>query len=92
MQEQSVIFAGTAGGLYRSRDLGSSWQSVGEGMTNKFITALATRPGSPDTLYAGTNGGVFKTTDGGAHWKAVALLPKESSANTDSRPATPNEN
>jgi photosystem II stability/assembly factor-like uncharacterized protein len=33
------------------------------------ITALATVPGSPDTVYAGAaQGGVWKTTDGGTNW------------------------
>jgi len=54
------LFAGTAQGVFRSRDQGESWTPVNTGLTNTAILALALDP--RQVLYAGTEGGgVFRS-------------------------------
>ena len=79
----STVFAGTAkGGLFRSRDGGSSWQWVARvpGVRRPkaylafpwAVVAIAIDPLHPDTIYAGSQtGGILKSSDGGTTW-AVA--------------------
>jgi hypothetical protein len=48
----NVVFAGTAGGVFKSSDGGATWNPVNEGLTDLEVQALA----SPSAmLYAGTN-------------------------------------
>ena len=79
----NVVYEGGAdGGVWKSTDGGSSWQSVGEQIATQSIGAIAIAPNAHDTLYVGTgeantNGdsyfgyGIFKTTDGGSSWTKV---------------------
>jgi photosystem II stability/assembly factor-like uncharacterized protein len=79
----STVFAGTAqGGLFRSRDGGSSWQWVARvpGVRRPkayvadpwTVVAIAIDPLHPDTVYAGSRtGGILKSTDGGTTWAAA---------------------
>ncbi|HEX2060602.1 MAG TPA: hypothetical protein VHK90_07665 [Thermoanaerobaculia bacterium] len=75
-----VLYAGNAGGVFRSDDGGRSWRNVsgiaGESLRN--VTLLAVDPVDPDTVLAARQiheylGEVYKTTDGGAHWTRLAL-------------------
>src|SRR5512143_1162004 len=63
-----VLFAGTNGGVYFTRDSGAHWQLVSNGLPDdRAVTALAAS--SDATLaFAGTHAGAFKTRDQGAHW------------------------
>lgn len=63
-----TIYAGTNRGLFRSRDAGSQWVELRDGLFNQNIRALATRPGAPNVVYAGTAKGIFKSEDGGDRW------------------------
>ena len=69
------IFAGTYGnGVYRSTDIGVSWQQVITGLGELLVTAVAVSPNyaTDQTVYAGLNtGGVYKSTDGGASWHSA---------------------
>src|SRR5882724_701971 len=73
----TTLYAGTAGGVFKSTDGGASWSAIG--LIN--VTALAIDPLTPATVYVGTGtfdmsalGGVFKSTDGGASWSATGGL------------------
>ncbi len=60
------IFAGTNGGIYRSTDNGQSWVAVNTGLATFTVNALAV---IGTTLFAGTDGGgVFRSTDNGNSW------------------------
>ncbi len=54
---------GTSGGVFRSRDAGSSWAGYNAGLSDTNVQTLALDPGSPATVYAGTAAsGVFVNT------------------------------
>jgi len=62
----SVYYAGTLNkGLYRSTDLGQSWEKVTP-YTNEPMLALGVMG---DSIFAGIYGGVRISTDGGTNWQ-----------------------
>jgi photosystem II stability/assembly factor-like uncharacterized protein len=64
-----IVYAGSNGGVFRSRDGGTSWAPVNAGLTNPVVSALAVHPFGTAIVYAGTNGGgVFRSLDGGESW------------------------
>jgi photosystem II stability/assembly factor-like uncharacterized protein len=66
--DQSVIYAGTRGRVFKSLDGGLQWSDV-SGDVGSFALALAVHPKDPGIVYAGTAGsGVFKSGDGGKTW------------------------
>ena len=62
------LFAGTAGGVFRSTNNGTSWTAVNTGLTYTSVDALAV---SGTNLFAGTENGVFLSTNNGTSWTAV---------------------
>lgn len=75
-----VLYAGNAGGVFRSDDGGGSWRNVSgiDGESLRNVTLLAVDPVDPDTLLAALQihaylGEIYRTTDGGAHWTLLAL-------------------
>ena len=65
----------TAGSIYRSVDLGSTWQRFDRGIDcESTMMAVATHPGDPARVYSIARGGqVFGTEDSGASWKEYRL-------------------
>lgn len=72
------------GGVFRSDDLGQSWQPLTDANGLFSIGALALHPNNPNTVWVGTgdaNGtvdgydgtGVYVSRDGGAHWASKGL-------------------
>ncbi len=75
--ENTLVFAGTSGGIYQATLGGSSWTSADTGLADTTVRALAFdiyKQFSMDatTLYAGTAGasasGVYRTDDSGSNW------------------------
>jgi hypothetical protein len=65
----SFVFAGTAGGVYRSANKGVSWNAVNVGLENLSVAALDVKD---SMLYVGTQGGgVFVSTNAGTDWRFV---------------------
>lgn len=63
-----VMYAGTNGGVYFTRDDGAHWTLASKGLPDdQTITALAVSNDSK-VVFAGTHKGVFRTRDGGASW------------------------
>ncbi|MDY7077181.1 MAG: TIR domain-containing protein [Chloroflexota bacterium] len=64
-------------GLFRSRDGGNSWSSIGKDLPMSSIGALAVSPAG--VLYAGDNEariGVYASRDGGEAWSPLQGSPK----------------
>jgi photosystem II stability/assembly factor-like uncharacterized protein len=63
-----VMYAGTNGGVYLTRDDGAHWQLVSKGLPeDPTITALAIS-NDPNVVLAGTHNGIYRTRDAGASW------------------------
>ena len=58
--------------LYRTRDFGQTWQSIGDGLPVETIYALVEDPEHGGVVYVGTLLGVYVTLDGGATWASLS--------------------
>jgi len=62
--DANIVFAGLAGGVFKSTDGGNSWTPTG--LVN--VRAIAIDPAAPETVYAGTANGVYVSVSGGGGW------------------------
>jgi photosystem II stability/assembly factor-like uncharacterized protein len=72
-QNPDVIYAGNDGGIFRSPDAGTSWESLNDGLGISEVEYLSQRPDEPGWLLAGLqdNGTIRREQDGA--WAQVAL-------------------
>ncbi|HEY0163274.1 MAG TPA: hypothetical protein VGB69_11390 [Edaphobacter sp.] len=61
----------TDGGLFISKDAGTTWSSAPE-LRGQSVLALVGTPSDPNTFVAGTLKGVYKSVDGGVSWKLIS--------------------
>ncbi len=68
-----VMAAGTAEGVFLSRDRGESWSRISPVSNRDLrpVVSLAFHPRDPNILYAGTTHLPWRTTDGGATWESI---------------------
>lgn len=68
---------GQAGSLYRSADLGKTWDRVDHDISiESTLMTVTVNDGNPDRVYCAARlGQVFGTEDGGATWNAAPLPP-----------------
>jgi photosystem II stability/assembly factor-like uncharacterized protein len=74
--DSKTLWAGVEiDGLFRSRDGGVTWQSVGQGLSSRDIHALVITKGNDGskTLLASTNNDVNRSTDDGETWQPLGL-------------------
>jgi len=84
----SSIYEGVRGGIFRSEDLGHSWDLIAgrTALAGENPRLLAASPEKPNLLYAAAFRGMLKSTDGGRIWthirapgdgtvRALAVLP-----------------
>jgi len=89
------IFVGTFDrGIYRSRDGGNNWESVGSGMADARVLAIAISPcdraHGRSVVYAGTEPSkLLRSEDDGATWQDSPALEDLPSAATWSFPPRP---
>jgi photosystem II stability/assembly factor-like uncharacterized protein len=75
-----VVYAGTAGGVFKSTTGGAAWQAAGRGMTVDTVTALAIDPAHHETVFATAGNvwtaasGIWASRDGAATWETVLLV------------------
>lgn len=72
-RDPGVIYAGNDGGIFRSPDAGSTWQSLNAGLAISEVEYLTQRPDDPRWILAGLqdNGTIRHESDLG--WTQVAL-------------------
>ncbi|MFZ5862239.1 MAG: WD40/YVTN/BNR-like repeat-containing protein [Nitrospirota bacterium] len=62
----------SGGGLYESRNAGSSWRRVDRGLDQDWIRVIRFEPGQPRVAYVATSTrGVLKSADGGETWSPI---------------------
>ena len=67
---EGVILAGTRKGVFRSEDLGLSWQEASAGLSVPYVRWLAYHPDISNFEFAGTEpAGIFVSRDGAGSWR-----------------------
>jgi hypothetical protein len=71
----SVAASSKDGGLYRSQDMGTSWQRFDKVQVHGTIMSVALHQEDPLQVYLGARyeGEIFGTQDGGETWQAMSL-------------------
>jgi photosystem II stability/assembly factor-like uncharacterized protein len=66
--------------IYRTRDFGTTWQSITDGiLAPSFVRAVREDPSQEGLLFAGTEFGIYVSFDDGDHWQSLQLnLPMTS--------------
>ncbi len=57
--------------LYRTADLGTTWQDLSAGLPAEAINVVCEDPVNPDVLYVGSDRGVYVSLDRGQIWQAL---------------------
>jgi hypothetical protein len=83
-----MVLGISCGGVWLSRDGGTSWTLGGKGMVATYMPPearfdeavqdphrIVACPAAPDRLWAQHHNGVFRSEDGGANWSQIAGLP-----------------
>lgn len=76
---ENAAFSGTNSGLYRSKDGGSTWTPLTNGLPDASDglgrIGIGIAPSNPLIIYATVDakvrGGIYKSEDGGASWKLI---------------------
>jgi photosystem II stability/assembly factor-like uncharacterized protein len=67
----SLVLAGTVEGVFRSQNLGHTWQPGKEGLTTRHIRSMYFYPAVDELVFAGTEpAGIFVSYDGGSTWRS----------------------
>ena len=66
--QNSILYAATNKGIYKSSNGGQNWQSISNRDTFDIKIDLSNK----DILYAGTKTGLYKSTDRGNNWNQLA--------------------
>ena len=71
----SVAAASKDGAVYRTQDLGATWQRFDNVQVHGTIMSVALHHADPDQVYIGAryDGEIFGTTDGGKSWSEMRL-------------------
>ena len=78
--DKSTLFAGTAAGLYVSRDGGTAWQKAGDDSVSVDVSSVLFLGNSGREIMAADRsfGGVFFTSNGGLTWQKFVFPGYES--------------
>ena len=73
----NVVYTGTDKGLYKSDDVGQSWELIDSALSEYTVWALAIDAQNPDLMYAGTGtptpAGFFRSKDAGQTWNKQSM-------------------
>ena len=68
----SIIYCGTEMGLWRTEDLGNSWEFINNGIpTTQHSYSVAVDPVNQSILYAGSQTGIYKSYDNASSWSLL---------------------
>lgn len=70
-----VYLLGGPDGVYRSEDLGATWQPSSFGLTASVVRHLEVDPQRPGSVFAEVHGGLYRTRDAGASWQPLTGVP-----------------
>jgi len=85
-QNNNIVFAATAGGVYKTIDGGNSWIKKANGNFKDMVF----KPFNPDIIYAMSNGTFYKSTDNGETFiQGATGLPNGSRGALAVSPANP---
>ncbi len=82
--EHHILVASAAGGLWETRNNGTTWECIFENEATTTIGDIAFDPQNPETIWIGTGeannqrsslwgDGIYKSTDAGKTWKNMGL-------------------
>ena len=72
--DKLTLFAGTQSGLFRSADIGRSWELAGKGIAGLSVLAIYAPPRGASRLAIRTSGGLLMSEDEGRSWQ-IAPMP-----------------
>lgn len=80
-----IIAGGASGGIWITNDLGESWFSPTDQLSNLGIYDIQIDPSNPEIVYAATGDtwshvntyGLIKSTNGGLTWDVTGLIPED---------------
>ena len=72
--DANTLYVATSGGLYKTIDGGTNWNSVRSGNYDD----VAMKPNDPNTIYVCDDDDVFVSTNGGTSWSTATGLPNNS--------------
>jgi len=58
--------------IYRSVDLGVTWEPISDGLPDLPVNAFVADPGMQGRYFAGTDAGVFMSEDSGSNWVLIS--------------------
>jgi len=73
---EGLVLAGAHDGIFRSNDLGQTWEEASAGLTTRHVRWLAFHPEVSDLEFAGVEpAGIFVSQDGGDTWRECTEIP-----------------
>lgn len=73
---ENGVLAGSRDGIFRSRDLGRTWEEASTGLTTRYVRWLAYHPEISGLAFAGVEpAGIFVSQDGGNNWRECTEIP-----------------
>jgi photosystem II stability/assembly factor-like uncharacterized protein len=71
--DPNIIYAGNDGGIFRSLDAGTTWQSLNDGLAISEVEYLTQRPDDPGWILAGLQDNGTIRRQGDQSWAQVAV-------------------
>lgn len=70
-QSPMTLYVGTNNGVFVSKDGGSHWTPVNNGLEGTLVRNISIDRTNPTRLYAVTELGVFRSANGGSQWESI---------------------
>jgi hypothetical protein len=67
------VYAATPYGIFRTGDLGETWEKRSAGLTSLFVASIRIDRTRPERVFAGTEDGLFVSDDSGRTWRFAGI-------------------